>query len=420
MPLKKFEQLLRKYAETIVRVGLNLRAGQRLIINNASTRGVPLHVAPLVREVARAAYRAGARYVDVIWNDEALLRARVQQAPADSFDLYSDWHITGLMDNIRNGDAMLTIRSNTPGLLGDLDPERVGAMSAAHVRHFDPVTQAVTRNEINWCVVAAGAPDWAAKMFPDLPRKRAEAKLWQAIFKITRVDQKDPVAAWEAHIRNLLKRAAYLNARKYRRLKYTAPGTDLSVGLPEGHQWLAAREHARNGVEFVANLPTEEVFTLPHRLETEGSVRASMPLSYGGSLIDGFSLTFEQGRVVRASARKGEAILNKIIEGDEGSARFGEVALVPVDSPIASRGYLFYDPLIDENASCHFALGRAYHICMENTRDISDADFMQRGGNVSQNHVDFMVGSNKMDIDGIRADGSVEPVMRKGKWAFDV
>jgi aminopeptidase len=420
MASKTFEQTLQKYAETIVRVGLNLQPGQRLIINNASTRGVPLHVAPLVRHVARAAYQAGARYVDVIWNDEALLRTRVQYAPADSFDQYSTWHIAGLMDMIRNGDAMLTIRSNNPGLLSDLDPGRVGGMIQAHLKNFDPITQSVTSNQINWCVVSAAGPDWAAKIFPDLPRKKAEAQLWKAILKITRVDQDDPVAAWEAHIQNLLKRTKYLNGKKYRRLKYTAPGTDLTVGLPAGHKWLAAREQARNGIEFIANLPTEEVFTLPHRLETEGTLRASMPLSYAGSLIDGFSLTFEKGRVVGVSAKKGEAILKTIVEGDEGSSRFGEVALVPVDSPIASRGHLFYDPLIDENASCHFALGRAYHVCMEGTDNISDEEFTKRGGNVSQNHVDFMVGSNKMDIDGIREDGSVEPVMRKGKWAFDV
>jgi aminopeptidase len=416
----KFEQSLRKYAETIVRVGLNLRPGQRLIINNASTRGVPVHVAPLVREVTRVAYLAGARYVDVIWNDEALLRIRAQHAPADSFKEYSDWQIQGLMDNIKKGDAMLTIRSNNPDLLSDLDPERVGAMQQTHIENFNPVTQAVTSNEINWCVVSAASADWAAKIFPDLTRKQAEAKLWKAIFEITRVDQADPVAAWEAHIQNLLKRTSYLNAKKYRRLKYTGPGTDLSVGLPPGHLWLAAREKARNGIEFIANLPTEEVFTLPHYAETEGTVRASMPLSYGGSLIEDFSLTLEKGRVVNASAKKGEATLRKVVETDEGAGRFGEVALVPVSSPIARRGHLFYDALIDENASCHFAVGRAYRVCMENTQGISDEEFERRGGNLSMTHVDFMVGSDKLDIDGTREDGSVEPVMRRGEWAFEV
>jgi len=415
----KFERSLRKYAETIIKVGLNLRAGQRLIITNASTRGVPVHVAPLVRELTRVAYEAGARYVDVIWNDEALLRTRVQFAPADSFNEYSDWHVLGIMDLIDKGDAVLTIRSNNPDLLSGLDSERVGAWQKTHLERMNPVSQAITSNKMNWCVVSAASQDWAAKVFPDLTPKKAEAKLWDAIFKITRVDRPDPVAAWEAHIKKLLKRAAYLNAKKYTALKYTAPGTDLTVGLPRGHKWLAAREHARNGIEFVANLPTEEVFTLPHRAQTAGTLRATLPLSYGGTLIDDFSLTFEQGRVVKVAAKKGEAPLKKMVEADEGASRLGEVALVPVSSPIARRGHLFYDTLIDENASCHVAVGRAYRINMEGAQDITDEEFMRRGGNVSLTHVDFMIGSDEMNIDGVKEDGSSEPVMRKGEWAIN-
>ena len=244
--------------------------------------------------------------------------------------------------------------------------------------------------------------------------------MWEAIFQITRVDQPDPVAAWEEHVRNLHKRGKYLTRKQYTALKYSAPGTDLKVGLPPGHNWLSAREKAQNGIEFIANLPTEEVFTLPHRMQTEGTVKASMPLSYGGTLIDDFSLTFEQGRVVHASAGKGEAILKKIIETDEGAGRLGEAALVPINSPIARRGHLFYDALIDENASCHLAIGRAYRINLEGSQDLSDEEFRQRGGNTSLTHVDFMVGSKDMDIDGLREDGSSEPVFRKGNWAFDV
>jgi aminopeptidase len=420
MAAAKFERSLKKYAEIIVRVGLNLRAGQRLIINNASTRGVPLHAAPLVRELTRTAYEVGARFVDVIWNDEALLRTRVQHAPADSFNEYPDWHIRGLLDITDNGDAMLTIRSNDPDLLNGLDPERVGAWQKTHLERFAPVGMAITSNQMNWCVVSAASPAWAAKVFPDLKPKKAETKLWEAIFKITRVDRPNPIAAWEAHIKNLLKRTAYLNAKKYTGLKYTAPGTDLTIGLPRGHKWLAAREHARNGVEFVANLPTEEVFTLPHRDQTTGTVRATMPLSYGGTLIEDFSLTFENGRAVNVTAKKGEAILKKLVETDDGASRFGEAALVPVSSPIARRGHLFYDTLIDENASCHLALGRGYHINMEDSQGISDEEFMRRGGNVSLTHVDFMIGSDKMDIDGIKEDGTPEPVMHKGEWAFKV
>jgi aminopeptidase len=415
-----FQKSLEKYAETIVHVGLKLRAGQRLIINNASTRGVPLHAAPLVREIARVAYQAGARYVDVIWNDEALLRQRILYAPADSLREYPDWQIQGLMNIVEHGDAMLTIRSNNPALLSDLDPERVGVTQKTHLEHFNPVTTAVTNNKMNWCVVAAAGPDWAMKVFPGLTPKQAEAKLWKAIFAITRVDQPDPVSAWESHVRDLLKRSAYMNGKSYDALKYTAPGTDLTVGLPRGHRWLSARETAQNGVEFIANLPTEEVFTLPHREQVEGTVRATLPLSYGGTLIEDFSLTIKGGHVVQASAKKGEAILKKMVEADEGAGRFGEVALVPVSSPIARRGHLFYDTLIDENASSHLAVGRAYRISMEGAQDLSEEEFMRRGGNLSMTHVDFMIGSDKMNIDGVRADGTLEPVMRKGEWAFEV
>lgn len=411
---------LKKYAKLAIRVGLNLQKGQRLIITNASTRGVPLTAAPLVREMVREAYEAGASYVDVIWNDQELIRTRVEYAPADSFGEYSDWQIQGIMDTVERGGALLTIRSNNPDLLNGLDPERAGAWQKTHLQKFNPVSLAVTANKLNWLVIAASGPEWAAKVFPDLPAERAEAELWEAIFQITRADQPDPVAAWEEHVRNLLKRAAYLTEKRYAALKYTGPGTNLTVGLPKGHKWISAREKAQNGIEFIANLPTEEVFTLPHREQTEGTVTATLPLSYGGTLIEDFSLTFEKGHVVSVTAQKGEATLRKLVEADEGAGRFGEVALVPVNSPIAERGHLFYDSLIDENASCHLAVGRAYRINLEGAQDMTDEEFVQRGGNVSLAHVDFMVGSKHLDIDGMKADGSSEPVMREGKWAFDV
>jgi aminopeptidase len=417
--MTSFDESLKKYAQLIVHVGLNLRKGQRLIINNASTRGVPLHAAPLVRAVAREAYQAGARYVDVIWNDEELIRTRVQYAPDGTFGEYSDSHVAALLDIVEKGDALLTIRSNNPDLLSDLDPERIGEMQKVHTEKFGPVSLGVTSNKINWLVVAASSPDWAVKVFPDLPREQAFDKLWEAIFQITRVDRPDPVAAWEEHVQNLLKRAHYLTAKNYSGLHYTAPGTDLTVGLPRGHRWISAREKSQNGIEFIANLPTEEVFTLPHREQVNGTVSAALPLSYGGTLLEDFHFTFENGHITKASARKGETALKKLIETDEGASRLGEVALVPFSSPISQRGHLFYDPLIDENASSHLAVGRAYRINLDGAQDITDEQFMQRGGNVSLTHVDFMIGSNKMDIDGIREDGSTEPVMRAGEWAFD-
>ncbi len=420
MTSKKHQELLKKYAEAIIKVGLNLRVGQRLIIASSPTRGVPHQFAPFVHEIARAAYAAGARYVDVIWGDEEMMRVRVQNAPRDSFDEYPTWQVTGIMNMVERGDALLSIAGANPNLLSGLDPELVGAMQQAHLKNYSVVSEKVMSNTINWCVVAAAGQAWAQKVFPKLTPEKAEAKLWKAIFETTRVDQPDPIAAWEAHIVSLRERAKFLQAKKYTALSYKAPGTDFTLGLPYGHKWISAQSLAQNGVAFTANMPTEEVFTLPDRNRADGTVSSTFPLSYGGTLIEDFQVTFENGRVVKVNAKKGEAALQKLVDTDEGSHRLGEVALVPASSPIAQRGHLFYNTLFDENASCHIAIGRAYRFTLTGGEELSDEEFMQSGGNISLNHVDFMIGSPKMDIDGIKEDGRREPVMRKGDWAFDV
>ncbi len=411
---------LQKYAELIVRVGLNLREGQRLLINNLTTRGVGLHVVPLVREVAKAAYKAGARYVDVLWGDEELLKTRAQMAPRDSFDEFSEWQVKALMDLFEQDGAHLTIRSNNPNLMDGEDPEIVGQVQKIYLERYADYSKLLGENKMNWLVVTAAGPAWAARVFPDLAPAEAEKKLWEAIFAITRLDQPDPAAAWEKHVKDLQQRSEYLNAKQYAALRYKAPGTDLTVGLPQGHFWNSAGSTTQNGIFYIANLPTEEVFTLPHKDQINGHVSASMPLSYSGALMEGFSLTFENGHVVKAVAKKNEAVLKKLVGADEGASSLGEVALVPHSSPISQRGHLFFDGLIDENAASHLALGRAYKFTLTGAENLSDEDFQARGGNVSMVHVDFMVGSSKMDIDGLQADGYSEPVMRQGEWAFDI
>ena len=414
------QQDLQKYAELIVRVGLNLRAGQRLLINNLTTRGVPLHSAPLVREIAKAAYKAGARYVDVLWGDEELLKTRVQMAPRDSLDEFSDWQVKAAMDLFEQDGAHLTIRSNNPNLMDGEDLEIVGRVQKVYLEQYAKFLDLIGQNKINWLVVTASGPAWAARVFPDLEPAEAEKKLWEAIFAITRLDQADPISAWDRHVKNLHARSEYLNAKQYTALHYQAPGTDLTVGLPQGHIWESAGSTTQSGIFYIANMPTEEIYTLPHKDQINGHVSASMPLSYSGALMEGFALTFENGHVVKATARKNEAILKRLIEADEGSSSLGEVALVPHSSPIAQSGLLFYDALIDENAASHLALGRAYKSTLKGAENLSDEEFKARGGNVSMVHVDFMVGSNKMDIDGTTQDGVVEPVMRQGEWAFDI
>ncbi|HEU4746073.1 MAG TPA: aminopeptidase [Anaerolineales bacterium] len=417
---QQHQELLQKYAEAIVRVGLNLRAGQRLIITNATARGVPPAGRALVHAVTKAAYAAGARFVDVIWGDEEMLRLRVQNAPDDSFSEYPKWHVSGIQDMIKNGDALLSIYANNPDVYNGLDPERLGAMQRAHLENYQDISLSVTRNAINWCVVASAAPAWAAKVFPELPAEEAEARLWQAIFETTRAVEPDPVAAWAEHIKNMRKRADYMQAKTFNALHYKSDRTDFTLGLPNGHKWISAQSLAENGVVFTANMPTEEIFTLPDRQRADGVVHATFPLSYGGSLIEDFTVTFENGKIVKVSAKKNEDILQKLVDTDEGSTRLGEVALVPVSSPIARRGHLFYNTLFDENASCHIAIGRAYRFTLTGGEELTDEEFNAAGGNTSITHVDFMIGSPQMDIDGIREDGTREPVMRSGEWAFDV
>jgi aminopeptidase len=417
---EQHQELLQKYAEAIVKVGLNIRIGQRLIITNAAARGVPPAGRALVHAVTKAAYEAGAKYVEVIWGDEEIHRIRLQNAPADSFDEYPKFQINGVLDMIKNGDALLSIYANDPDAFAGLDPERVAAMQKSHLQNYSPIGVEISHNAVNWCVVASAAPAWAKKVFPDLESDEAEEKLWEAIFQTTRVDQPDPVAAWIDHIQNLTKRSKYMQARKYSALHYKAPGTDLTLGLPQGHRWISARMPAENGVDFTANMPTEEIFTLPDRFRAEGTVAATFPLSYGGALIEDFSVTFKDGQIVKINAKKNEAILQKLIDTDEGSKRLGEIALVPASSPIAQSGHLFYNTLFDENASCHLAIGRAYRFTIAGGEELNDEEFIDAGGNVSLNHVDFMIGSPQMDIDGIKEDGTREPVMRQGEWAFDV
>jgi len=413
-------ELLKKYAEAIVKVGLNLRAGQRLIITNSGARGVPPAGRALVHEVTKAAYAAGARYVEVIWGDEEMLRIRLQHAPANSFEEYPKWHVSGIKDMIENGDALLSIYANDPDVYSGLDSERVGAMQKAHLQNYQEISIPVSRNAINWCVVASASPTWAAKIFPDLEPAEAEAKLWQAIFETTRATEPDTIDAWREHIKNLRKRADYMQAKKFNALHYKSESTDLTLGLPHGHKWISAQSLAENGVVFTANMPTEEIFTLPDCHRAEGTVSATFPLSYGGSLIEDFSVTFENGRIVKVNAKKNESLLQKLVDTDEGSTRLGEVALVPVSSPISKRGHLFYNTLYDENASCHLAIGRAYRFTLIGGEELNDEEFNAAGGNTSLNHVDFMIGSPTMDIDGIKEDGTREPVMRQGEWAFDL
>ena len=409
---------LKVYAELSVKVALNLQPGQRLlIIGPLANGGASLEAAPLAREIAAAAYRAGSPLVETVYGDEAQQSLRFKNAPRESFSNFSSWLPKALSDHVAAGHAVLSISANDPDLLQGEPADLVSAVLQATAREMRLFREQVSRNATNWAIVAAASASWAEKIFPGVPTSEAVSQLWDAIARMCRLDAPDPLAAWETHLGNLAARSEYLNSKRYAALKYTGPGTDLTLGLPDGHIWVSGRSTSRNGIPFTANLPTEEVFTIAHKDRVDGTVRASKPLSYGSTLIDGFSVTFEGGRIVKMSADKNPDTLQRLLDTDEGARRLGEVALVPHSSPISRSGRLYYNTLFDENAASHVALGNAYKFTLTGGNDMSDADFERAGGNRSGVHVDFMIGSGELDVDGVLAGGTAEPLMRKGEWA---
>lgn len=411
---QEFSQALQKYADVTVRVGLNLRAGQKLFI----LAGISDY--PLVRAITKSAYQAGARYVDVLWEDEEITHLHLNNSPKEALEEIPNWPSNAALEFVESSAALLGISSRNPDLLSDVDPERVSLFQIANLKKWEKFNDAIMRDAINWSVVSYPIKEWAMKVFPGETSERAVEKLWEAIFQTCRVDQPDPVAAWESHITNLKKHSEFLNKKHYAALHYRAPGTDLTVGLPERHFWLAAQSKAENGIEFTANMPTEEVFTMPHRDRVNGTVSASRPLVVLGQVVEDFSFRFENGKIVDFAAKKGEDIIKKLLDTDEGARGIGEVALVPNSSPISKRGHLFYNTLFDENAASHIAIGRAYRFTMNGGNEMTEEEFQANGGNFSLTHNDFMIGSAEMDIDGICEDGSREPVMSQGEWAFEV
>jgi aminopeptidase len=412
-----FDRMLRAYADLTVRVGLNLQPTQRLlIIGPIANGGAALDAAPLVRAITASAYRAGARLVETLWGDEALLAARLEYAPRDSFTEFSGWLPDALVQHAAAGHAVLSIYANDPDQLKDAPQDLVGAVQQTTANHVRPFRDYIARNHTTWAVVAAAAPTWAARVFPDVEPSKQVQRLWDAIARLCRLDREDPIAAWETHLADLAARTDHLNAKQYSALRYTGPGTNLTIGLPNDHVWVGGRSANAAGIRFAPNLPTEEVFTMPHKDRVDGVVRATKPLSYGGTLIEGFTLRFDGGRVVELHAEKNESVLKRLVDMDAGAARLGELALVPHSSPVAQTGVLFYNTLFDENAASHVALGAAYKFTLRGGESMAEDAFEQAGGNRSAAHVDFMIGSGELDVDGVLPSGAAEPVMRKGEW----
>ncbi|USG64771.1 aminopeptidase [Brevibacillus ruminantium] len=410
--MSSFETMLDRYASLAVKIGVNLQPGQTLFITASLTS------ADLVRKIARKAYEAGAKEVHMEWRDDELTRMKYDLAPDEAFEEYPLWKANGMETMAENGAAFLTILDSDPNLLKGVPSARLSAAKKSAGKALFKFRSYMMSNQVSWSVISASSPAWAAMVFPELPEEERVDALWHAIFRATRADQEDPVQAWSEHQKQLSEKVDYLNQKQYHSLHYQAPGTDLTIELPERHIWIGGGDKNAKGVPFMANMPTEEVFTAPLKTGVSGVVRSTKPLSYNGNLIENFSLTFEQGRIIDFSAEEGYEVLKHLIEMDEGSHYLGEVALVPHQSPISQSNMIFFETLFDENASNHLAIGNAYPVSVEGGSSLSPEEMEKRGLNTSLTHVDFMIGSGEMNIDGITADGTREPLFRSGNWAF--
>lgn len=413
-----FEQNLQKYAETLVRVGTAIKPGKDLRFIAPVTDNPDIR--KLVHMVVACAYDAGARYVDVVWSDEILMKVRLEHAADDTLDVMPPHNYDALQEMVADGGSLLSIRASNPDTLAGQDASKISRVRQAGAKLSKPTRKLWNQGIGTWSLGTVAFQGWADKVLPDVPEGERVMKLWELIFEASRITSDDPVAAWQAHSQNLMDRASYLTGKQYNALKFTGPGTDLTIGMADHHIWLGGGDDTQDGRRYMPNIPTEEVFSMPHRARVDGVVTATKPLNYGGSLIEDFSMTFKDGVVVDFSAKTGADVLREMLDTDDGARRLGEVALVPNSSPISQMGVLFYNTLYDENASCHIALGAAYHNTMENGPFMEEADFEAAGGNSSLVHTDFMIGSAETQIDGITQDGTSEPVMRDGEWAFDV
>ena len=400
-----------RLAELSVKTGLALQPGQDLMIT------APIEALPLVRRITDYAYKSGAGVVTPIFSDPEMVLSRYRNALDTSFDQAANWLYDGMGAAFDNNTARLAIVGDDPMLLANEDPEKVGRVNKANSQALTPARERITRFDINWNIVAWPGLAWAKRMFPDLPENEAQAKLAEAIFSASRVNVSNPIEAWNNHNKNLRKRSNWLNQQNFASLHFSGPGTALKVGLADGHEWMGGASLARNGITCNPNIPSEEVFTTPHCMKVQGTVSSTKPLSHQGTLIDNICVKFEAGSITEAHASKGEEVLLKVLDSDEGARRLGEVALVPHSSPISQSGLLFYNTLFDENAASHIALGQCYSKCFKDGENLSKDEIIKRGGNSSMIHIDWMIGSEEINVDGMNSNGASIPIFRNGEWA---
>jgi aminopeptidase len=407
------ENLLAKYADVAVKVGIGLEKGDRLLIRSS------VDAVDLTRLIVEQAYSAGAENVDVLWTDDATSRARFSHGSAEAAETISSGS-NFLLKAYELGDQVLSVMAADPDAMAGQDLAKIGQFQRINGEFLDPVFEAMGSMSVNWSIIAAASPAWAVKVFPDAPSDEAVESLWGAIFRACRIDTDDPVAAWREHVADLGSRATYLSNRLYTGLRYEGPGTDLTMGLPEGVLWEGGAVTSPGGRVFAPNIPTEEVFTIPHRSKVDGTVRATKPLSLFGNLVDDFSFELSEGVVVAAAAGTGQDVLDELLSTDPGSVRLGEAAMVPQSSAVAREGLVWNNTLYDENDACHIAIGRAYPTCVQGGTDMSSEEQEQAGINHSSVHVDFVVGSDQLTVFGLTPDGGEEAIIADGEWAFDV
>ncbi|MDA8344531.1 MAG: aminopeptidase [Thermaerobacter sp.] len=410
--MRSFDENLDLYARLAIRVGVNVQRGQRVLIN------APLPAAEYVRRLVREAYAVGAYEVYVDWHDDQVSLTRYLMASDEALVDIPQWLVQKHETLVDQRAARISVYAPTPDLFKNVNPQRLASATLAQQKALKKVSDAMMVTKASWLVISPATPEWAAQVYPDEAPQQALEHLWNEVFRLCRIDREDPIEAWREHVEGLEQRAEFLNRHAFKSLHYEGPGTDLVVELPKGHLWLSADETDEQGTHCVVNLPTEETFTLPDRNGVNGTVRATMPLNYNGVTVENIRLELHDGEIVKYEADSGYEALRSIIETDGGGRRLGEVALVSQDSPIASSGRLFYNTLFDENASCHLAIGEAYPTCLKGGRDMSEDELLAAGANRSMTHVDFMIGSDELNVTAKDWDGNAVPILRKGRWAF--
>ena len=419
-----FNTYLKDYADLILKSGLGYQGERRIRIGALPGRSArfftPIEAAPLVRELVKGAYKLGAPLVEVFWGDPELDLIRYQNASGDSFGEFPTWSVEELYKATDRKDARIYIGGSNPHQFEDIDSDLLSGMQKKRSETFREANEYLVRNPTPWIIVLYPTADWSQAVFPDLSPEDAVERMSEYMIQFYRLDKEDPTAYWKGHFQALGKRANKLTEGNYQTIHLTGPGTDLKVGLAQGHCWKTAVLTDKDGRENAVNMPSEEVFTLPDRLRVDGVVSSTKPFNMGDGFVDGLTLEFTDGKVTKTTAKVGEEFVKKTLEIDEGSCRLGELAIVPHSSPISQAGVVFHNILLDENASCHIALGRGIRDCLEGGGKMTTEEFLEAGGNHSTVHYDFMIGSGEMDIDGIDQEGKAHPLMRKGEWATEI